>query len=883
MAVKKQTKVSSLSTAPAVKDVHAHFRALLHNTLLSFILVDRNYDVVAFNTQAGKIFKEITGLKLSEDDNLHKLISKKEFAALATDFQNTLKGNTISSEHDFVDKKKKLRTFGFNFTPVLDTDGKPECISFSMLEMTEIRKATIDLDRSEKLIESVFHTADVGIAIVDKNARIVKMNDGLCHLLGYERNELNGKPWDSVAIPADRALAKTIHKDVLNGKMIEGERKILCRNGNIIDVYGTNKLLKNADGSVYIVKTIRDITESKKNKELLIRTETLAKLGGFEITPRQKRVAWTEEMYNIFEVEKDFTPTISWIYSIYLPQDRSEVKKRILDALTNGTKFDVVRRIITNHNNPKWVRIMGTPVRNRPHGYKLIGTIQDITAQKKAEEEIERLSWVASHTNSAVSITDSFGKIVWVNKSFEKLTGYKLDEVRGKNPGAFLQGKGTDKETVKRISQQLAKHEASNGEVILNYTKSGDPVWISADITPIFKDGKLINFIGIMTDLTAIMKAQEIGQEKEALLQKQQLFNAIATYFPGGIIGVIDSDLHYVFVGGTELKKLGMDQHQLIGDKIFNKIYPKADDHAAPYLRRALSGENVSFEQEISGSTYQVIAVPIHDHEPEITQALVVVNNISEQKKTEEGLKKVIEKQKELNEMKTKFVSIASHEFRTPLSTILSSSSLVEKYNRPGDEPKREKHLNRIKTSVHNLTEILNDFLILGKMEDGGMKNNPSLFDIRLFFKELIDEMHPNLKVGQHIKLTEYYDKELTFVDSKHFKNVLLNLLSNAIKYSTEGQTISVNVIFKNGGLEVKVRDEGIGIPAEDQVHLFNTFYRANNVTNIQGTGMGLHIVRKYMDLMGGSVGFESELNKGTTFTIDIPYASAELAEARSN
>ena len=880
MAVKIDTKTTvslnkiEYGSPDSLYKLDAGFQTLLKNDFLSFVLIDRNYKIIVFNQQAANVYKEISGLQLIEGDNSKKIVSRKEFSVFVSDFENAIKGKSVSAEHQLIDKKHKLRTFDFNFTPVLNDEGDWKYISFTMLEITELKKTAADLDRSEKLVESVFHTADVGIAIVDEAGKIVKTNDGLTKLFGYDRNEMNSMPWYKIIAHTTDKEIKVAHAEILKGKTITCERKAVLKNGTFRDIYISNQLLKNTDGSKYIIKTVRDVTDSNQYKELLQRTETMAKLGGFEITPGVEKILWTEEMYNIFEVEKDFTPTVTFVYNAYLKRDLQEVKHRIHDALVHGKQFDVVRKIITARHNVKWLHVIGTPIQIKANTYKLIGTVQDVTAQKLAEEQIERLSWVASHTNSSVIITDHHGKIEWVNKSFEKLTGYPLKEVKGKNPGQILQGKGTDKETVRRMSERLSKQEPSQGEVLLNYTKSGVPVWISADITPIFKDGQLINFIGIMTDLTELIKAKE-GQEKQgALMQKQQLFNAIATYFPNGIIGVIDQDLRYVFVGGTELKKLGMDHDKLVGDKIFDRIHPEGNDLAEPYLKKTFQNEEVSFEVMISGNTYQVIAVPIKDNGNSITQSLVVINNISEQKRVEEGLKKIIEKQKELNDMKTKFVSIASHEFRTPLSTILSSSSLVEQYNKPEDAPKRQKHLTRIKTSIHNLTDILNDFLILGKMEDGGIKNSPAVFDIRLFFKELIDEMQANLKDGKKIKLAEQTDRDLAFLDAKHFKNVLLNLLSNAIKYSPEDKTIYISYLFYNGNLEVKVRDEGMGIPSEDQVHLFSTFYRANNVTNIQGTGMGLHIVKKYIDLMGGTIGFESELDNGSTFTVELPQAS---------
>jgi PAS domain S-box-containing protein len=864
IALEKQEKL--------LRQSEVNTNALLNTTMQSFILIDKDYKIIAFNEQAVKIIKSVSGLNLSIGENYQKLISRKEFAAFAIDFKNALKGKKILSKGEITDRQQKVKIFTFNYTPVMNDDGHVECISLSMQDITEAQHTKVELDKSEQLIESVFNTADIGIAIVDRSARILKANAGLCKLLGYEKNELNGKLWYKVAAPAELKEAKAWHPEILAGKSVNGVRKAISRDGKILEVYVTNKLLESPDGSQYIIKTIRNVTESSQYKELLRRTESLARLGGFEITPGVKKVLWTEEMYNIFEVDKDFVPTVSWLARTYLKKDQPEFRKRLNDALVKGQAFDVVRRLTTAKGNYKWLHIIGTPIQIDANAYKLVGTIQDVTAQKEGEKEIERLSWVASHTNSAVSITDRKGKIEWINRSFEKLTGYTLDEVKGKNPGDILQGKGTDPITVKRMSQKLGRQEASTGEVILNYTKSGEPVWISADITPIFKDGELINFIGIMTDLTDLMKAMEMQEKQAGLVQKQQMFDAIAKYFPDGIIGVINQHLNYLFVGGAELKTLGLDHKSLIGDKIFDKLHRESTRYAEPFLRRAFQGESTSFELSISGNDYTVIAVPIHDHDGPVSQVLVVIHNITEQKKTEVGLKKVIEKQKELNDMKTKFVSMASHEFRTPLSTILSSSGLAEKYSKVEDQAKREKHLARIKSSVHNLVEILNDFLILGKIEEGGVRNSPVEVSLDRFFTDILEEMRANLKPDQKIQFDLHNDLDIVHIDVKHFKNVMLNLLSNASKYSAEGKNIYLSVASDKDGLTIKIRDEGIGIPADDQKHLFTNFYRANNVSTIQGTGLGLHIVRKYLDLMGGAITFVSVLDEGTTFTVHMPH-----------
>ncbi len=245
---------------------------------------------------------------------------------------------------------------------------------------------------------------------------------------------------------------------------------------------------------------------------------------------------------------------------------------------------------------------------------------------------------------------------------------------------------------------------------------------------------------------------------------------------------------------------------------------------------------------------------------------------IAERKKAEEETRQALEKERELNELKTKFVSIASHEFRTPLSTVLSSVSLIKQYKEKGDLDKMDKHVQRIKSSVNHLTAILNDFLSLGKLEEGRIEIVKELVDIHEFFDEICEEVRPLLKAGQTIKIENKSTLSKIPLDKRVLRNILFNLLSNASKYSNSGKPIHIlSDLTAEGALFMAVRDEGVGIPENEVKHLFERFFRASNVTAIQGTGLGLNIVKRYVDLLDGTIDFTSTEGKGSTFSITIP------------
>jgi PAS domain S-box-containing protein len=240
-------------------------------------------------------------------------------------------------------------------------------------------------------------------------------------------------------------------------------------------------------------------------------------------------------------------------------------------------------------------------------------------------------------------------------------------------------------------------------------------------------------------------------------------------------------------------------------------------------------------------------------------------------KKNEEELRQALEREKELSELKSRFVSMASHEFRTPLTTIASSSELIKLYTEGTQQPKREKHLRRIQSAVTNLTGILGDFLSLSKLEEGKISNVPAPVSLPELLEESVDDVHVLLKKEQSVVRDFEGMEQEVMIDRKILKNIMLNLLSNAIKYSDAGSTVWLTARLEQGTLKVKVRDEGIGIPESDQKHLFSRFFRADNAVNIQGTGLGLNIVHRYLELLGGSIRFESVEGKGTTFFFEVP------------
>jgi len=338
---------------------------------------------------------------------------------------------------------------------------------------------------------------------------------------------------------------------------------------------------------------------------------------------------------------------------------------------------------------------------------------------------------------------------------------------------------------------------------------------------------------------------------------------------------ILDIDGNVINANKKGLSLLGVDEAQLKGKNLSNFISSKALQDKF-YLHRNLVIEKRSsqqFECEFKkgdGSFFYglIDSSVIKNKINKFEHFLSIISDISDLKTRKILLETALNKEKELSRMKSQFVSIASHEFRTPLATILTSAELIEKYNKPEDLEKKGKHFRKIKTSVSRMKEILMDFLSVDEVEKGKITNRPETFNLVEFIKYQIEETKQFN--GIHTQSYEHIGKfEDACLDKKLLKTCLTNLIINAYKYSPEGGVIQI--ISKQtslGNIEIKVIDKGIGIPKQDQEHIFSRFFRAKNAENTQGTGLGLNITRDLIKLMGGTISFISDENKGTTFAL---------------
>jgi PAS domain S-box-containing protein len=510
----------------------------------------------------------------------------------------------------------------------------------------------------------------------------------------------------------------------------------------------------------------------------------------------------------------------------------------------------------------------------------VMALVKDISKQKESEFNFMLRTKALDSANNGIVITDALkpdNPIIYHNAAFEKLTGFTKEEILNKNC-RFLQGDDRDQKALTKIRKAI-----KNGESCLatlrNYRKDGTIFYNDLYITPITnRKGIVTHFIGVQNDVTERVRAEE---EKNHLAR---IFNESLNE-----IYVFDAEtLHFINANRGALKNIGYNMGELQSmTPVDIKANINEDTFRKKYINKLLKKqeEQVDFETihvRKDGTSYPVMVHLQLSLLKDKKVFVAIVVDITEQKNYTIKLEKTVQertlqlqealsKEKELNELKTKFLSLVSHEFKTPLSGIATSLMLLEKYKLTDEQPKRDKHLTILKDKVNYLNTILNDFLSIERLETGTFNYTFSDFNLSKVLNEVVYNSNMLLKEGQRINYPNDINDIVLHQDERIIEIILSNILQNAVKYSGKNSKIDIRINQNENNTIFEIEDHGIGIPKKDLENIFARYYRAENVLNLQGTGIGLNIVKTHLENLGGSIKIESTENKGTLVTLKIP------------
>lgn len=511
----------------------------------------------------------------------------------------------------------------------------------------------------------------------------------------------------------------------------------------------------------------------------------------------------------------------------------------------------------------------------------VVAVIADITAQKRQAEQVRLLQSVVVNTNDAVIITEAEPidepgpRIIYVNKAFTQITGYQPEEVLGKTP-RILQGPKTDQAELHKVRTALSNWQAVTVEVV-NYRKDGSEFWNEFSLVPVADtQGWYTHWIAVQRDTTGRKRVEQ------ALRQSEERFRSLIENALD-IIMILDPDGAIGYVSPSVEKVLGYAETDLVGANVIEFIHPDdwitTRDRLTNIMQDPELMRPIEFRYRHCDSSWRILEAISQPFVESATTCRVMVNarDITERKRLDE-IRLALAREKELNALKTRFFSMVSHEFRTPLSTALAAAQVLENSQDEWDDTaKRLRNLQRIQDSVRNMVQLLDDILTINRAETGRLAFNPKLLNLERYCHHFIEEMRLNAEAQHTLAFACQGPAIPVYLDEKLLRSILSNLLSNAIKYSPQGGNIQLTLEFHAKIVKISVQDEGIGISPEDQKCLFEPFHRGKNVRSIPGTGLGLVVVKKCVDLHQGTIHIASEVGKSTTCLVTLPLSEAPL------
>jgi PAS domain S-box-containing protein len=713
------------------------------------------------------------------------------------------------------------------------------------------------------------------IAGADSNIELI--NNCIWDILGYTVEEATGRSlWSFVAGQNREQYVPVIEKAVATQKPFEIETQTVTSSGAIKWISWT-AIYK--AGKWYC--SGRDISLQKK---LIVETEQLSLVAskiknGVVISDENDCVVWTNAAfeditgYGLEDVLHKFLGEVLK----GKPKDEA-AEDELLDAIKNKRSYEVELSMFTKDGNPIWISVTNSII------YASDGTIEkyiriiiDITIRKRAEQDVEILSFAARKSPSGIMIRDASGKIIWMNESMEKIIGYRLDELKGQTVGTKLIGEETDLEVFKGAVQAVKENKPYEVEIKI-YKKDGSTAWVFISNSPLFNDvGSVERQIGVMVDITSRKKAEE----------QLTLLSLVASKTTSGVV-INDSEGKVEWVNDAFEQITGYPLHDVKDKHLGDTLKGELTDVSIITKARELSEKKQSFEVDLliyrkDGQPVwvSVINSVITTDNGAVDKYIEVIIDITSKKKAELELIAAKEEALQLSRAKDMFIGVMSHEIRTPLNAVIGMSHLLLNDN-PLESQKE--NLNILKFSAENLMTLINDVLDFTKIETGNIELEKAPVDLRDMINGVTSSMqYKALEKGIYLKgSVEEAIPAVVIGDRARLVQILLNIVSNAVKFTgTGGVDIDLKVIEaakKTIRIRFAVSDTGIGIAKNKLNTIFESFKQAeeNTTREYGGTGLGLAISKRLIELHDSRINVDSIPGQGSTFWFTITFTKVD-------
>lgn len=732
-------------------------------------------------------------------------------------------------------------------------------------------QAERELRDSEQRLARLFTSSPVPFSVTRiRDQKILEVNDAYVDMLGYSAEEIIGhtvKELD-IWVSSEERHALT---QALEGTLPVRNFEFLARTkgGDISNILLTADII-DYHGEACVLSMAIDITERKRAEESdRRRAKLLNTVGQAVILTNVDGIVeyWNEAAETLYgwRADEAIGRNIGeMVVSVSQHEYGAQIMRQVIAGHPWSGEFLVRRRDGTEFS----AFVNNTPFFDRAgQVVGVIGITADISELKAVEQRLrdseERHRVIVENIFDAVLMTDEAGRFTYISPSVSGVFDLTQDEVAQRGTVQALLGLAS-----------LALDNLAN---------TGDTRGLDCHFrTPTRGERALHGYIrrigiGEGTFLVICRDVTERQRAIHALRQSETRFRMI-TENARDLYALLDSHGNCVYASPAYRRLLGYDPQALVGRNFIDNLlnledwFVEDDWHSLPPKRSRLRKSDGSWLW-VEGYTYPIQVSGV-EHIVAVGHDLTERLQLEEKLLETERLSMELEKQKEMNELKGRFVSMVSHEFRTPLAAIQTSSDLLQRYHDRMTEERQAEHLDQIGDHVRQLTALLDEVLMLSKADSVGLAFAPQPTDVGAFVTDIAASLK-HVHASERIRIHQMTPVTAA-LDHKLFREAVANLLTNALKYSPPDSPVDLDVDRADSHLVLRITDHGIGIPESDRAHLFDAFQRASNVGSVQGTGLGLAIVKRAIDTHKGQVFFESRLGEGTVFTIEMPLMQQE-------
>jgi PAS domain S-box-containing protein len=832
-------------------------------------------------------------------------------------FLRALKTKEIVEWEDTIIAQNGVKVFYTRkFVPIYNEEGKLDLMTGYGIDITESKKINEEILKSRQLITNVIQNAAVGIIVQGPKSEFLEYNKSACEMLGLTEDQMLGKSsfdphWKVVHLdgtefkaeehPVPQAISKLIPiNNILMGVHRPISNDLVWLLVDAIPVFGDTGEL------VYVICTFNDITARKKAEDALIESNERFKyvseatsdaLWDWNIITNEIFVGESYSLLFGYQFKNNIIPG-EFCENLVHPDDKFEYESSIENAFADEKqkwsyeyrylKADGTYAVVSDKAIIKY-DTLGNPIR-------MIGAMQDITQEKLLKHELqqseERFKGAFNNSSFGSALVNINGNWIVVNKRMTEILGYTKEEFKKLTFQEF-----TFHEDLKidlAYKKQLDDGIISSFQFEKRFIhKDQSLVWVHLSVSTVKNSqGKVQHYVAQVVDISERKRMEEENRlliEENNRNKAQQLIDAKNWYrlLADNTIDLVclhNLDTTFKYISPSVKVLLGYSPEDLIGKFPQDFIHPEDLDKFKNQIGNIIQEDKrISEQVRLKNSNGQYFWF-------ETNATLVFENNlpvsfqsssrdITQRKNAEQIIENTLIQERQLNELRTNLVSTISHEFRTPMTTIRTSAELISMYlgnNEFANAPLVEKRIDTITKEIDRIVELMDAVLTISKDDADKTSYNPVVFNLKEICLDVIETSFSHQKGDRKVEVK--FDDSLVeiFADINLIKYTLFNVLSNAFKYSVGFGNVKLNLFTNQNEVFVEIIDNGIGIPEEDQPKLFNTFYRASNSNGIQGTGLGLYIIKTFTEKNSGNVKLESQLGKGTKVTLQFPLNDKE-------